>query len=68
MSEFLINDVALYVSKTLESSYNADIRKPAEYAMIRTLQPAYVLPQVEFVNDAGVPGNGHEFATTWCPT
>lgn len=68
MSEFLINDVALYVSKTLESTYNADIKKPSDYAMIRTLQPAYVLPQVEFVNDAGVPGNGHEFATTWCPT
>lgn len=68
MSEFLINDVALYVSKTLESSYNSDVIGPSKYAMIRTLQPAYVLPQVEFVNDAGVPGNGHEFATTWCPT
>jgi hypothetical protein len=27
-----------------------------------------VLPQIEFINDAGVPGNGHEFATTWCET
>jgi hypothetical protein len=68
MSEFLINDVALYVSKTIESAYNADVVKGQNFAMIRTLQPAYVLPQVEFVNDAGVPGNGHEFATTWCPT
>lgn len=68
MSEFLINDVALYVSKTLESAYNGDVVKGQNFAMIRTLQPAYVLPQVEFVNDAGVPGNGHEFATTWCPT
>lgn len=73
MSEFLINDVALYVSKTIEkvegtNTYNADVFDASNYAMIRTLQPAYVLPQVEFVNDAGVPGNGHEFATTWCPT
>lgn len=68
MSEFLINDVALYVSKTLEAAYNGDVIGGDKYAMIRTLQPAYVLPQVEFVNDAGVPGNGHEFATTWCPT
>ena len=73
MSEFLINDVALYVSKTIEkvgstNTYNADVIDASNYAMIRTLQPAYVLPQVEFVNDAGVPGNGHEFATTWCPT
>jgi hypothetical protein len=68
MSEFLINDVALYVSKTLETAYNGDVTAGNKYAMIRTQQPAYVLPQVEFVDDAGVPGNGHEFATTWCPT
>jgi hypothetical protein len=68
MAEFLINDVSLFVSKDLEASYNQDVIAGNKYAKIRTLQAAYVLPQVEFINDAGVPGNGHEFATTWCPS
>lgn len=68
MPQYLINDVALYVSKTKEGSYNAGISGGTNYAKIRTQQPAYVLPQVEFINDAGVPGNGHEFATEWCAT
>jgi len=68
MAEFLINDVSLFVSKALEATYNQDVVSGLDYAKIRTLQAAYVLPQVEFINDAGVPGNGHEFATTWCPS
>ena len=67
MAEYLINDVSLFVSKALEATYNQDVTSATGYAKIRTLQAAYVLPQVEFINDAGVPGNGHEFATTWCP-
>ena len=66
MPQYLSNDVALYVSKTLEASYNADVATGSNYAKIRSQQASFLLPQVEFLNDAGVPGNGHEFATTWC--
>ena len=66
MPQYLSNDVALYVSKTLEASYNADVSTGSNYAKIRSQQAGFLLPQVEFLNDAGVPGNGHEFATTWC--
>jgi hypothetical protein len=68
MATFLTNDVALYVSKTRESAYNTDETTGTNYLKVRTQQPGYVLPQVEFINDAGVPGNGHEFATEWCAT
>lgn len=66
MAQFLTNDVALYVSKTKESSYNDGESTGTNYAKIRSQQASFLLPQVEFLNDAGVPGNGHEFATTWC--
>jgi hypothetical protein len=68
MAQYLTNDVALYVSKTREGSYNGGVAGGTNYAKIRTQQPGFLLPQVEFVSDAGVPGNGHEFGTQWCPT
>ena len=66
MASFLTNDLALYFSKTREASYNAGVASGANYSKIRTTQPQFLLPQIEFVNDANRPGNGHEFATEWC--
>ena len=51
MPQFLSNDVALYVSKTLEASYNADVSVGTNYAKIRSQQAGYLLPQVEFLNE-----------------
>lgn len=66
MADYLINDVALWVSKRPESALNTGYGADSDFLGIRTQQPAYVLPQIEFLNDAGIPGNGHEFATEWC--
>jgi hypothetical protein len=66
MPQYLSNDVALYVTKTKEGSYNAGESTGTNYAKIRSQQASFLLPQIEFLNDAGVPGNGHEFATQWC--
>lgn len=66
MPQYLSNDVALYVTKTVEAAYNDGSATGSNYAKIRSQQASFVLPQVEFLNDAGVPGNGHEFATQWC--
>lgn len=68
MADFLINNVALYVSKRPETSLNTGYTAGAEFLKALTQQPQFALPQIEFVNDAGKPGNGHEFATTQCPT
>lgn len=67
MADYLINDVALYVSKAVESSYGSMVNTTgSNYLKIRTQQPTFLLPQIEFTNDAGIPGNGHEFITEWC--
>lgn len=66
MADYLINDVALYVSKRPESALNTGYTAGADFLKIRTQQPAFVVPQIEFINDAGIPGNGHEFITEWC--
>jgi hypothetical protein len=52
--------------RQLRSAYNDGSSTGSNYAKIRSQQASFVLPQVEFLNDAGVPGNGHEFATQWC--
>jgi hypothetical protein len=68
VADFLINDVALYVSKRPETTINTQYTAGADYLKALTAAPAFVLPQVEWVNDAGKPGNGHEFATYQCET
>ncbi len=68
MAEFRINDVALWVSKRPETVFNTDYTLGADYLKALTAQPAFVLPQIEYVNDANKPGNGHEFPTFQCET
>lgn len=68
MADFLINDVALYLSKRPETVLNTGYTAGADFLKALTTNPAFVLPNIEYVTDAGKPGNGHEFATRQCPT
>jgi hypothetical protein len=68
MADYRINDVLLYVSKTVESALNTQEATGANFLKALTTQPTYILPQIEFTNDAGKPGNGHEFANSQCVT
>lgn len=65
---YRISDTLLYLSKTRESSLNTQETTGSNFIKVVSLQPQYVLPQGEFVNDANRPGAGHEFATSQCPT
>src|SRR5262245_25144126 len=68
MAHFLIENVNLYLSKRRETSLNTDYTLGTDFLRALNTAPAYVLPQVQFVSDAGKPGNGHEFPTRQCPT
>lgn len=68
MPDVLINDALFYLGKRPESALNTQTTGGANFLKILTQSPTFILPQVEFVTDAGKPGNGHEFATYACPT
>jgi hypothetical protein len=68
MPDFLLENVALWLSKQPEPVLNNGFTLATDFLKALTVQPAYILPQVQFVNDAGKPGNGHEFPTRQCPT
>src|SRR5262245_2739177 len=68
MADYLLENVNLYVSKRKETSLNTDYTLGTDYLRALSTAPAFVLPQIEFVSDAGKPGNGHEFPTRQCPT
>ncbi len=68
MPDFLLENVALWLSKRPETTLNNGYTLNTDFLKALTSQPAFILPQVEFVNDAGKPGNGHEFPTKQCPT
>jgi len=68
MADFLLENVKYFLSKRPETSLNTDWTTGTDYLLALSDSPAYVLPQIEFVSDAGRPGNGHEFPTRQCPT
>ena len=68
MADFLTNNIATWVSKRPETSLNTPYTAGADFLKALTTNPGFVLPQIEFVNDANKPGNGHEFPTKQCPT
>ena len=68
MADFLLENAAFYLSKQPESSLNTGYTAGADFLKALSAQPFFILPQVEFVTDAGKPGNGHEFPTRQCPT
>jgi hypothetical protein len=66
MAEFLINDVALWLSEAPEGTFNTHATAGANYIKILTANPFYILPEMEKRTDANRPGNGHEFPTYTC--
>lgn len=68
MPDFLLDNVALWLSKRPETVLNNGYLLNTDYLKALTLNPAFVIPQIEFTSDAGKPGNGHEFPTRQCPT
>ena len=68
MPDFLLDNVALWLSKRPETTLNTGYTLNTDYLKAVTVSPAFVVPGIEFVNDAGKPGNGHEFPTRQCPT
>src|SRR5262252_3168500 len=66
--DFLLENVKYYLSNRRETTLNTDYVLGTDFLLALSDTPAYVLPQIEFVTDAGKPGNGHEFATRQCPT
>lgn len=68
MPDFLLDNVALWLSKRPETSLNTGYTLNTDFLKALTLNPAFIAPQIEFTSDAGRPGNGHEFATRQCPT
>ena len=67
-TDYLINDVALYLSKEKEATFNTASSTGSDYLKVATNNPAYILPNYEITTDAGKPGNGHEFPTYQCIT
>src|SRR5215470_16914366 len=68
MPDFLLENVSAYISKLPQTALGTDYSSGTDYLRALTLNPAFIEPQIEFVTDAGKPGNGHEFATRQCPT
>lgn len=69
MADYRISDVLIYVSKTRESALNTGETTGSNFLKAITQSPSFYLPQVEFVDDSGRPGNGHEFRQSeWCAT
>jgi hypothetical protein len=66
MAEFLIKDAAYYLSKLPESALNTFYTAGTDYIKLLNANPFFVLPEMEKRNDAGRPGNGHEFLTYVC--
>lgn len=68
MPDFLQENTALWLSKRPETSLNTGYTLNTDFLKALTTAPAFIVPQIEFVSDAGKPGNGHEFPTRQCPT
>jgi len=68
MADFLLDNAALWLSKRPETVLNNGYTLNTDFLKALTLNPAFIVPTIEFVSDAGKPGNGHEFATRQCPT
>jgi hypothetical protein len=68
MADFLLENVALYISNRRQSALGSGFSLGSDFLKAITTAPAFVVPQVQFVNDAGHPGNGHEFPTRQCLT
>ncbi len=68
MALFLTNDVELWASKLPETTYNTQYATNTDFEKIQSTNPAVYIPNYDQTNDAGLAGNGHEFATRQCLT
>lgn len=66
MATFLQRDAELWVSILPEVAFNTGYTLAAEFQKMATNAPIVLLPNYDFTNDAGKPGNGNEFATFQC--
>src|SRR5262245_8672903 len=66
MADRLVREVALYLSTRPQIGFGNDSVLGSDYLKTQTDVAAFVLPRLRYRNDAGSPGNGHEFATKQC--
>jgi hypothetical protein len=66
MPDRLVREVAWYLSNRPQLALGADYTAGSDYLKIQSDVPAFVIPRIRYRNDAGSPGNGHEFATKQC--
>lgn len=67
-TDYLTNDVAVYLSTRKETAINTPYTAGANFSLVTTGTPSFVVPNYEIFTDAGKPGNGHEFPTYQCIT
>ncbi|MBK9316907.1 MAG: hypothetical protein IPM55_22075, partial [Acidobacteria bacterium] len=67
-TDYLVNDTAVYLSTRKETAINTPYTAGANFSLVTTGTPAFVMPNFEIFTDAGKPGNGHEFPTYQCIT
>jgi hypothetical protein len=66
MADRLVREVAWYLSTRPQLGLGLDELVGANYLKVQSDVPAFVTPRIRYRNDAGSPGNGHEFATKQC--
>jgi hypothetical protein len=66
MAEYLSRDTNLWVSKLPETAFNTPPATGADFLRIVSINPFYILPDVEKTDDANRVGTGTEFATHVC--
>src|SRR5262245_22566993 len=66
MADRLVREVYVAVSKRPQALFGTEFVLGTDYLKAVTDPAAFVLPQINYRNDAGKPGNSHEFATKQC--
>src|SRR5262245_42109631 len=66
MADRLVREVAWYLSNRPQSGIGFEYTTGPDFLKIQSDVPAFVTPRIRYRNDAGTPGNGHEFATKQC--
>lgn len=67
-TDYLNNDLALYLSTAKEGTFGTASSTGSEYTKTSSNGLQVLLPNYEIRTDAGKPGNGHEFPTYQCIT
>jgi|SRR5262245_4896691 len=66
MGNRLVREVGIYISKRPQLTMGGDYTLGTDYLKTVFEPAAFILPKINYRNDAGRPGNSHEFATKQC--